>query len=46
MRVRCAEVAATLMEHLCTHDWHGYTQGGGRWGDGEGVCTATVDGVS
>ena len=38
------EVAATLMEHLCTHDWHGYDQEG-RWGDGEGVCTITIDGV-
>ena len=36
------EVAAQIMEHLCTHDWHGYTQGN-RWGDGE--CeTLTIDG--
>ena len=40
----CAKVAATLMRHLCDHDWHGYTQGSGRWGDGEGVCTISVDG--
>lgn len=40
----CARVAATLMRHLCDHDWHGYTQGSGRWGDGEGVCTVDVDG--
>lgn len=40
----CAKVAATLMRHLCDHDWHGYTQGSGRWGDGEGVCTVDVDG--
>lgn len=33
-----AEIAALCMEHLCEHDWHGYTQGGGRWGDGEGTC--------
>ena len=39
-----ANVAATLMEHLCTHDWHGYTQSNGRWGDGEGVCGVEVDG--
>lgn len=26
------------MEHLVDHDWHGYTQGWGRWGDGEGAC--------
>ena len=39
-----ANVAATLMEHLCTHDWHGYTQGPGRNGDGEGVCNVTVEG--
>lgn len=38
------EVAARLMEHLCSHDWHGYDQGA-RWGDGEGVCTVTIDGV-
>lgn len=28
------DIAAGIMEHLCTHDWHGYTQGD-RWGDGE-----------
>lgn len=28
------DIAAGIMEHLCTHDWHGYTQGN-RWGDGE-----------
>lgn len=32
--VDCADAAATLHAHLCEHDWHGYTQGGGRWGDG------------
>lgn len=41
---KLANVAATLMEHLCTHDWHGYTQGPGRNGDGEGVCNVTVEG--
>lgn len=40
----CANIAATLMEHLCTHDWHGYTQGAGRWGDGEGKCYVEVPG--
>lgn len=35
------EVAAQIMEHLCTHDWHGYTQGN-RWGDG-GTETLTID---
>lgn len=40
----CANIAATLMEHLVTHDWHGYTQGSGRWGDGEGFCYVDVDG--
>lgn len=40
----CANIAATLMEHLVTHDWHGYTQGSGRWGDGEGFCYIDVDG--
>ena len=39
-----ANVAAALMEHLCAHDWHGYTQSVGRWGDGEGVCDVTVEG--
>ena len=39
-----ANVAATLHAHLCNHDWHGYTQGSGRWGDGEGICSVTVDG--
>lgn len=38
-----ANVAATLHEHLCTHDWHGYTQGQ-RWGDGEGVCSLNIGG--
>lgn len=38
-----ANVAATLHHHLCTHDWHGYDQHA-RWGDGEGVCSVTVDG--
>ncbi len=32
------EAAAQVMEHYADHDWHGYTQGDGRWGDGEGVC--------
>lgn len=36
------EVAAQIMEHLCEHDWHGYTQGN-RWGDGE-YETLTIDG--
>ena len=40
----CAKVAAALHRHLCEHDWHGYTQGSGRWGDGEGVCRVTIDG--
>ena len=38
-----ANVAATLMEHLCAHDWHGYDQAR-RWGDGEGSCTVDIDG--
>ena len=37
-------IAAELMRHLCEHDWHGYTQGSGRWGDGEGYCTVELDG--
>lgn len=37
------ENAARCMEHLAEHWFHGYTQGWGRWGDGEGVCE--VEGV-
>lgn len=40
----CANVAATLHDHLCVHWFHGYTQGGGRWGDGDGVCSIAIDG--
>ncbi len=40
----CAKVAAECHKHLCEHDWHGYTQGSGRWGDGEGACDVWVDG--
>ncbi len=39
------KVATDLMRHLCQHDWHGYAQDA-RWGDGEGVCPVTVDGVT
>lgn len=38
-----ANAAATCMEHLCDHDWHGYDQIH-RNGDGEGVCSVTVGG--
>lgn len=38
------EIAAQLHEHLCTHNWHGYTQGSGRNGDGEGVCSLNIGG--
>ena len=37
------EVSAQIMEHLCTHAWHGYSQPG-RYGDGEGYCDVVVDG--
>lgn len=38
-------IAVRLMEHLCEHDWHGYTMSNpGRNGDGEGVCPVIVDG--
>lgn len=37
------DIAATLMEHLCNHDWHGYDQTR-RWGDGEGYCPVEIDG--
>lgn len=36
------EVAARVMEHLCAHDAHGYTQGS-RWGNGRRESIA-VDG--
>lgn len=39
------EIAVKLMEHLCEHDWHGYTMSSpGRNGDGQGTCDVTVDG--
>lgn len=40
----CANVAATLMEHLVDDPAHGYTQGGGRWGSG-GYEVVTVEGT-
>lgn len=36
------EVAAQLMEHLCNHDSHGYTQGN-RWGNGQ-IEYVSIDG--
>lgn len=39
----CANIAATIMEHLVDHNAHGYTQGGGRIGDGT-TETMTIDG--
>lgn len=39
-----ANIAATIHAHLCEHWYHGYTQGSGRWGDGEGVCVVEVEG--
>lgn len=45
--LQVCEIAARCMEHLCNHNWHGYTQAGGtpgRWGDGEGDCVVTVYG--
>lgn len=41
-----AEVAAGLHCHLCEHGRHGYTQGTGRWGDGEGACVVEIGGAS
>ena len=37
------EIAAQLMEHLCNHDYHGYSQVS-RYGDGEGTCPVTIGG--
>lgn len=41
---KCAETAAQIMEHLCTHSSHGYSQYS-RWGDG-GKETITANGRS
>ncbi|MEG2533548.1 MAG: SH3 domain-containing protein [Gordonibacter sp.] len=41
-----ANIAATIHAHLCEHWFHGYTQGDGRWGDGEGVCLVEAEGKS
>lgn len=37
------EVAARIMEHLCAHSVHGYSQGSNRWGNGQ-VETLNIDG--
>lgn len=37
------EIAVQLMEHLCNHDWHGYSQIS-RYGDGEGTCPVEING--
>ena len=37
------EIAVQLMEHLCSHDWHGYSQVS-RYGDGEGTCDISING--
>lgn len=37
------EIAVRLMEHLCNHDWHGYSQVS-RYGDGEGACQVQMNG--
>jgi hypothetical protein len=37
------EIAVQLMDHLCSHNWHGYSQYS-RWGDGEGTCDITING--
>lgn len=43
--VRCANVAATIMEHLVDHNAHGYTQGAGRTGSG-GTEPLEIDGIT
>ena len=43
MNMLLKEIAVQLMEHLCNHDWHGYSQVS-RWGDGEGTCPVTIGG--
>lgn len=37
------EIAVQLMEHLCNHNWHGYSQVS-RYGDGEGTCPVEING--
>lgn len=37
------EIAVQLMEHLCNHDSHGYSQVS-RWGDGSGTCPVAIGG--
>ena len=37
------EIAVQLMEHLCNHNWHGYSQLS-RYGDGEGTCPVEING--
>ena len=40
-----ALVAATIHRHLCVCPKHGYTQGGGRWGQGpNGPCYVEIEG--
>lgn len=41
-----ADLAATLMEHLCICSSHGYTQGSGRWGDDSVKCTVDYNGTT
>lgn len=41
-----ADLAAALMEHLCTCSSHGYTQGSGRWGDDSAKCTVDYNGTT
>ena len=41
-----ADLAAALMEHLCTCSSHGYTQGSGRWGDDSVKCTVDYNGTT
>lgn len=43
--VRVNEVAAAIHRHMCECPKHGYTQGGGRWGQGpNGPCYVEVGG--
>ena len=42
-RVSRANIAATNMEHICKHSWHGYSQPH-RDGDGEGTCKVVCEG--
>lgn len=47
MAYSVAEAARAIHAHLCTHNWHGYTQGSTRWGTGRsGYCEVKSQGYT